>query len=195
VVTRDVPLTAAENPPTPSKRARADETQSPAASARKKSAQGRVTIETIRRAIHEATTNPLQQYLRTLPFASRLLLAALLMRMQRSGLAESTFGDVLEEMQRCLKLSDGGRPLTLLTRGSIDTADSGTMTWKAKREVQSIRPSGMSNAAVDLTGAGIINLEAQRPERPSKIKLAVGDEEVRLAFRDDPEIKALGIVL
>jgi origin recognition complex subunit 1 len=50
-------------------------------------------------------------------------------------------------------------------------------------------------AAVDLTGAGIINLEGLKAERPSKVRLAVGDEEVRLAFRDDPEIKALGVML
>jgi origin recognition complex subunit 1 len=48
---------------------------------------------------------------------------------------------------------------------------------------------------MDLTGSGIINLEAHKAERPSKVRLAVGDEEVRLAFRDDPEIKALGVIL
>jgi len=48
---------------------------------------------------------------------------------------------------------------------------------------------------VDLAGAGIVNLEAHKAERPSKIRLAVGDDEVRLAFRDDPELRAVGFVL
>jgi origin recognition complex subunit 1 len=53
----------------------------------------------------------------------------------------------------------------------------------------------LSAAAVELAGAGIINLEGYKAERPSKVRLAVGDEEVRMAFRDDVEIKGLGIVL
>lgn len=194
---------AGEVPDTPSKKGRKGAAQGlQDTPKKKKAAAGRVTIETVRRAISEATSNPLQQYLRALPFASRLLLTALLMRTQRTGLAESTFGDVLEEMQRTLKMAAGeSRPLTLLDRkaagtGSVAATDSGLMvSVRAKNTSQMVRPAGLSAAAVDLTGAGIINLEAQKAERPSKMRLAVGDEEVRLAFQDDPEIKALGVVL
>jgi origin recognition complex subunit 1 len=186
-------------PGTPSKKARKGQQQETPKKT-KKSAMGRVTIETVRRAISEATSNPLQQYLRSLPFASRLLLAALLMRTQRTGLAESTFGDVLDEMQRTLKLAGESRPLTLLDRKAVGVAnggvtDSGLMSVRAKNSSQHVRPAGLSAAAMDLTGSGIINLEAHKAERPSKVRLAVGDEEVRLAFRDDPEIKALGVIL
>jgi origin recognition complex subunit 1 len=190
-------------PETPSRKGRKGQTaQEGTATPKKKKGQaGRVTIETVRRAISEATSNPLQQYLRSLSFASRLLLTALLMRTQRTGLAESTFGDVLEEMQRTLKLAGESRPLTLLDRKAAGVtnaagADAGLMgSMRAKNTSQLVRPAGLSAAAVDLTGAGIINLEAHKAERPSKMRLAVGDEEVRLAFRDDPEIKALGVVL
>ncbi|KAK4170169.1 P-loop containing nucleoside triphosphate hydrolase protein [Cladorrhinum sp. PSN259] len=213
---------ATEPPNTPSKTpARKKEQETP--QKKKKSTAGRVTIETIRRAINEATSNPLQQYLRSLPFASRLLLTALCMRTQRTGLAESTFGDVLEEMQRMLKLAGESRPLTLLDRkataattttttaataaaasvnannsavdSSLGLMGTSSRTGGNKTSSQIIRPAGLSMAAVDLTGAGIINLEGQKPERPSKMRLAVGDEEVRLAFRDDPEIKAVGVML
>jgi origin recognition complex subunit 1 len=61
--------------------------------------------------------------------------------------------------------------------------------------VKGVRLAGLGAAAIDLTGAGIVNLEAHKAERPSKIRLAVGDEEVRLAFRDDPEIKAMGLIM
>jgi origin recognition complex subunit 1 len=190
-------------PETPSRKGRKGQTaQEGTATPKKKKGQaGRVTIETVRRAISEATSNPLQQYLRSLSFASRLLLTALLMRTQRTGLAESTFGDVLEEMQRTLKLAGESRPLTLLDRKAAGVtnaagADAGLMgSMRAKNTSQLVRPAGLSAAAVDLTGAGIINLEAHKAERPSKMRLAVGEEEVRLAFRDDPEIKALGVIL
>lgn len=187
-------------PNTPTKTPARKKDESP--QKKKKSSAGRVTIETVRKAINEATSNPLQQYLRSLPFASKLLLTALCLRIQRTGLAESTFGDVLEEMQRMLKLTvNESRPLKLLEKRATgqkgEGAGDGTglLSTKAKQTGQLIRPAGLGSAAVDLTGAGIINLEGQRPERPSKMRLAVGDEEVRLAFRDDPEIKGVGVML
>ncbi|KAK4178598.1 P-loop containing nucleoside triphosphate hydrolase protein [Triangularia setosa] len=186
-------------PNTPSKTPARKKDDSP--QKKKRNPAGRVTIETVRRAINEATSNPLQQYLRSLPFASKLLLTALCLRIQRTGLAESTFGDVLEEMQRMLKLTvNESRPLKLLEKkatGQTGEAvdEGGLMITKSKQTGRLVRPAGLSSAAVDLTGAGIINLEGQRPERPSKMRLAVGDEEVRLAFRDDPEIKGVGVML
>jgi len=186
------------NPPTPSKRAKAAENEA-VKKTKKAGVAGRVTIETVRRAINEATSNPLQLYLRALPFASRLLLSSLLSRTQRTGLAESTYGDVLEEMQRMLKLASGSRPLKLLEQhgsrpAGAEAAAAGTLSSRVAPGPRLLRTPGMARAAIDLTGAGIINLEALRAERPSKIRLAVGDEEIRLAFRDDPEIKALGMI-
>lgn len=182
----------ASEPATPSKRQREKEARGETPS--KKKNLGRVTIDTVRRAINEATSSPLQQYLRALPFASRLLLSALLARTQRTGLAESTYGDVLEEMQRSLKLAADSRQLELLERKA---RPAGGNAWesKARHDAKGVRLAGLGAAAVDLTGAGIINLEAHKAERPSKIRLAIGDEEVRLAFRDDPEIKAMSLIM
>jgi len=196
-------LEASTVPQTPSKRAKEASNTNTPLKKKKGGPSGRVTIETVRRAISEATSNPLQLYLRSLSFASRLLLTSLVMRTQRTGLAESTYGDVLEEMQRTLKMAAGeSRPLTLLVDrrpgiGGARAGGDGELVIKSKQDVhlRLPRPAGLSMAAVDLTGAGIINLEGLKAERPSKVRLAVGDEEVRLAFRDDPEIKALGVVL
>ncbi|KAL1868716.1 Origin recognition complex, subunit 1 [Diaporthe australafricana] len=182
----------ASEPSTPSKRQREREANGETPS--KKKDLGRVTIKTVQRAINEATSSPLQQYLRALPFASRLLLSALLARTQRTGLAESTYGDVLEEMQRSLKLAADRRQLELLER-KAHPASGNSWENKTRRDAKGVRLPGLGAAAVDLTGAGIINLEAQKAERPSKIRLAIGDEEVRLAFRDDPEIKAMSLII
>ncbi|CAN8099524.1 unnamed protein product [Discula destructiva] len=180
------------NPATPSKRQREKEAKGETPT--KKKNLGRVTIDTVRRAINEATSSPLQQYLRALPFASRLLLAALLARTQRTGLAESTYGDVLEEMQRSIRLASGNRQMDLLERKARSGAASNVLESKTRHDAKGSRLAGLGAAAVDLNGAGIINLEAHKAERPSKIRLAVGDEEVRLAFRDDPDIKALKLI-
>ncbi|CAK7565534.1 MAG: Origin recognition complex, subunit 1 [Sporothrix epigloea] len=167
---------------------------------KKRTAAGRVTIDTVRRAIAEATSSPLQQYLRALPFSSRLLLAALLARTQRTGIAESTFGDVLEETQRALRYSVSvaagtkeGRPLEALLIGR-STADGASQKQAAALAAsRGARLAGLGGAVVELAGAGIVYLEGHRVERPSKIRLAIGDEDVKLAFRDDPEVKAAGL--
>ncbi|KAH8676360.1 ATPase [Xylariales sp. PMI_506] len=157
---------------------------------KKNAARGRVTIATVKRAINEATSSPLQQYLRALPYASKLVLAALLVRNQRTGLPDSTYGDVQEELRRSLVIDAGSRRVKLLLGEGVRPGPD----LKRKSSVKGMaRATGIGAAAVDLSGAGVIILEGQRPERPSKIRLAVGDEEVKLAFRDDPEIKALGI--
>ncbi|KAI1214016.1 P-loop containing nucleoside triphosphate hydrolase protein [Annulohypoxylon truncatum] len=175
------------DPATPSKRARAKASEAE----KMKNSKGKVTISTVKRAINEATSSPLQQYLRALPFASKLVLTSLLVRNERTGLPDSTYGDVMEEMNRALVIDAGSRRVNLLKRTA--ERDSRMDVTTRRGEARLVRPAGISAAAVDLTGAGIIILEGQRAERPSKIRLAVGDEEIKLAFRDDPEIRALGI--
>ncbi|KAI5920764.1 ATPase [Camillea tinctor] len=177
-------------PSTPSKRAKALIGE---ADKGKSSSRGRVTIATVKRAINEATTNPLQQYLRALPFASKLVLASILVRNERTGLSDSTYGDVLEEMSRALLLDAGSRRVALVKGNNMKSINSQMGAYARKQDTRLARIAGINTAAVELTGAGIIILEGQRAERPSKVRLAVGDEEVKLAFRDDPEIKALGI--
>ncbi|KAI0140180.1 P-loop containing nucleoside triphosphate hydrolase protein [Hypoxylon sp. NC0597] len=179
--------TSEPDPGTPSKRAKAKTGEAD----RTKSSKGKVTISTVKRAINEATTSPLQQYLRALPFASKLVLASLLVRNERTGLPDSTYGDVMEEMNRALILDAGSRRVNLLKHTTDRNSRMDVTTRRS--DIRPARVAGISSAAVDLTGAGIIILEGQRAERPSKIRLAVGDEEIKLAFRDDPEIRALGI--
>lgn len=176
------------DPGTPSKRAKAKTGEAD----RSKSAKGKVTIATVKRAINEATTSPLQQYLRALPFASKLVLASLLVRNERTGVPDTTYGDVVEEMKRALVISTGSHQVGLLKGRAARTTQIDEAGLR-RRDMRSARIPGVGAATVDLMGAGIIFLEGLRAERPSKMRLAVGDEEVKLAFRDDPEIKALGI--
>lgn len=185
------------DPGTPSKKARGQTTDPNSSSNKGKGSQGIVTIATVKRAINEATTSPLQQYLRGLPFASKVMLASLLVRNERTGLSDSTYGDVLEEAKRALVLDATSRRVGLLTRADVDDINTNTNTNnnhnRNSRGPRAARTAGVQAAAVGLAGAGIIILEGQRAERPSKMRLAVGGEEVKLALRDDPEIKALGI--
>ncbi|KAH8177508.1 ATPase family associated with various cellular activities (AAA) domain-containing protein [Sarocladium implicatum] len=151
--------------------------------------RGRVTIATIKKAINEATTNPTQQHLRGLPLMSKLLMAALLLRIRRTGLAETTFGETLDELQRAsLRAPSANRGMAQILTSSL----KGTQT-AGQRDMG--RPRGVHTAALELVAAGLVNLEAQRAERSSKLRLSVADDEVKMALRDDAELKVLGIAV
>ncbi|RGP62839.1 origin recognition complex subunit 1 [Fusarium sporotrichioides] len=148
---------------------------------------GRVTIATIKKAINEATTNPIQQHLRSLPLMSKLVMAALLLRIRRTGLAETTFGETLDEIHRASLRAPPALPGVAAV---LNSGLKGTMT-SGQRPM--IRPGHIHTAALELVAAGLINLEAQRAERSSKLRLSIADDEVKLALRDDGDLKALGI--
>lgn len=168
---------APNDPTTPSKRE--PQTQS--------KGSGRVTIATIKKAINEATTNPIQQHLRSLPLMSKLVMAALLLRIRRTGLAETTFGETLDEIHRASL-----RPPPALP-GVAAVLNSGLKGAMTSGQRPMIRPGHIHTAALELVAAGLINLEAQRAERSSKLRLSIADDEVKMALRDDGDLKALGI--
>jgi len=147
---------------------------------------GIVTIATVKRAINEATTSPLQQFLRALPLASKVLLAALLAKTRRTGISESVLGEVLDEAKRMAKMDTGGNMLAYLL-----TADAAS-TKKSAQALKAPRILSMGPSAIELMEAGIIGLETRKADRTGKIRLSIGEEDVKLAFRDDPEVKGLG---
>ncbi|KAM4059361.1 ATPase family associated with various cellular activities (AAA) domain-containing protein [Hirsutella rhossiliensis] len=149
--------------------------------------RGRVTIATVKKAINEATTNPVQQHLRSLPLMSKLIMAALLLRNRRTGLVETTFGDTLDELQRATAHSAPTNPGMAMILGDGSKGTPGT----GRRIVS--RPRYVHTAALDLVGAGLVHLEAHRAERSSKLRLAIADDEVKMALRDDGELKSMGI--
>jgi origin recognition complex subunit 1 len=148
---------------------------------------GKVTIATIKKAINEATTNPVQQHLRGLPVLSKLLMAALLLRIRRTGLVETTFGEALDELQRATANSAPALP------GMAQILDSGLQGTQGAAQRHTGRPSYVHTAALDLVAAGLIILEAHRAERSSKLRLAIADDEVKMALRDDGDLRAMGL--
>lgn len=168
---------APSDPATPSKR---DSQTQPKGS-------GRVTIATIKKAINEATTNPIQQHLRSLPLMSKLVMAAVLLRIRRTGLAETTFGDTLDEIHRACLRAPAALP------GVAAVLNYGLKGTQIGSQRPMTRPGHIHTAALELVAAGLINLEAQRAERSSKLRLSIADDEVKMALRDDGDLKALGI--
>ncbi|KAG5743148.1 hypothetical protein H9Q72_012982 [Fusarium xylarioides] len=177
---RAVELAEADTPSDPATPSKRDNRTQPKGS-------GRVTIATIKKAINEATTNPVQQHLRSLPLMSKLVMAALLLRIRRTGLAETTFGDTLDEIHRACLRAPAALP------GVAAVLNNGLKGMQMGSQRTMTRPGHIHTAALELVAAGLINLEAQRAERSSKLRLSIADDEVKMALRDDGDLKALGI--
>ena len=200
-----IPEEDEEAPPTPSKTpARRDNSAAASNNANAlalkpkpgRGKPGRVTIATIKQAIQEATSTPLQQSLRCLPLAGKLFLAALLARIQRTGITESTFGDVLDEARR---IADAA----VAVAGAAGTGVKDFLLGGGA----SARVRALGFAAMELMNSGVLALEQgsgsksllvsstipARGDRSSKVRLRVAAEDVRLAFREDVEAKGFGL--
>jgi origin recognition complex subunit 1 len=151
---------------------------------------GKVTISTVKRAINEATTSPLQQYLRGLPLAAKVLLAALLAKTRRTGIPESILGEVLDEAKRMAKMDTGGNMMAYLMKDNMDGTRK-TQVYSTGQQ-KTPRVLSMGSNAVDLLEAGIIGLEARAVDRMGKVRLCIGEEDVKQAFKDDWEVRGLG---
>ncbi|KKK13591.1 putative origin recognition complex subunit Orc1 [Aspergillus rambellii] len=195
-------------PPTPSKtparKERAagkkalchDKLESPQKNGIQKQLPGRVTIATIKQAIQEATSTPLQQSLRCLPLSAKLFLAALLARVRRTGINESTFGDIVDEAKR---IADAA----VAVAGAAGTGIREFLLPAGN----GARVKALGFAAMELMNSGVLALETgsgfrgplgsaaipSRGDRSGKVRLRVAAEDVRAAFREDVEAKGLGL--
>ncbi|KAL2819017.1 P-loop containing nucleoside triphosphate hydrolase protein [Aspergillus cavernicola] len=168
--------------------------ESPQKNNHQKQPPGRVTIATIKQAIQEATSTPLQQSLRCLPLSTKLFLAALLARVRRTGITESTFGDVMDEAKR---IADAA----VAVAGAAGAGIKDLLLAGGK----GARVKALGFAAMELMNSGVLALEISsrgplgtaaipsRGDRSGKVRLRVAPEDVRAAFRDDAEAKGLGL--
>ena len=166
-------------PPTPSRKVAAGKVSA---------SLGRVTIATIKRAINEATSSPLQQHLRCLPLSSKLLLAALLAKIRRTGLGESVLGEIIEEAKRISKMAVETEVLQFLL---TDISPQPMLSDKIQTTVAP-RVYAMGAAAMELMEVGIIGYESRKGDRMGKIRLCIGEGDVKQALKDDPEARGLG---
>jgi len=171
--------------------------------------KGVVTFTTIKQAINEATSSPLQQALRALPLASKVFLSALLARIRRTGIGEAVLGDVVDEVKR-LGLMSQLQPVHeyLLVAENDYMAEASkdpyrrvvtpakhqeiTRAGSKSSDAKAARALGLALAATELAEAGIIGVEARHGERVGRVRLGVGEDEIRLALGEDESVKGLG---
>lgn len=141
----------------------------------------RVTIATIKAAINESTSSPTTQALKALPLTCKLLLAALLARSRRTGVSESTLGDIFAEAKRLADVAENAIFQEVLLLGG----DGGKVSMP--------RVVGVDRAAFELVEAGMLVMDIRnRGERACKVRLRVGEDEVKGALMYDAEVKGMG---
>ena len=152
---------------------------------------GKVTISTIKQAINETTSSPLQQCLRSLPLSSKMFLAATLARLRRTGIGESVLGEVIEEAKRIGLMANSADVYGSLLMEVSAAVGEGSPA-KKPLGLKAPRILGMGMAVSELVEAGIISLEARKGERTGKIRLNVGEEDIKVALKDDDTVGTLG---
>lgn len=192
-------------PDTPSKTPARQKAATGAAAGPQK--QGIVTIATIKRAINEATSTPLAAHLRSLPLANKLFLAALLARLRRTGIVESTLADVVDEARRMATVAQNKNIMEYLLTpeatsdphaddevvGALVNTPSKRGRPAAKKEMErAARVLGFGSAAQELADAGVIGVESRHGDRVGRVRLGVGEEDIRDALREDEECRGLG---
>lgn len=166
----DTTTAAAAAPGTPSRRSRNSKAglQSEVNGGGGIKAGGRVTIAVVKQAILEATSSPLQVYLKTCPLASKVFLVALLVRCRRSGVGEGVLRDVVDEAGRIVKLQEVGE----------EELGGGPRVY------------GIEGAVKGLVEAGVVGLE-KKGGGGGRVRFLVAEEEVKSALRDDKDIGAV----
>ncbi|KAK4638389.1 Origin recognition complex subunit 1 [Fulvia fulva] len=170
------------------------------------SKKGIVTIATIKRAINEATSTPLAAHLRSLSLSSKLFLAALLARLRRTGITESTLADITDEARKMAVMATNKdireqllTPVAVTEMADDELGGAAGMTPSkrgrpaAKKEMdEAARVLGFGVAAQELAEAGIIGVDSRNGDRVGRVRLGVGEDEVRGALREDEECRGLG---
>lgn len=157
----------------------------------------RVHIHHISRAINETINSPVIQFLTNLSFGSKLILKALILRMQKSGTGEIALGEVIDEMRNLLVLLTGKHKFD-----SIMTEEKGLVGFfygsqLDKTLVTSSKPTNLrfphfSDIVNQLAESGILTEQSSQSERYRLISLNVSEDEVKTVLDKDHEVLSMG---
>ena len=146
----------------------------------------RASIHTVKEAIKEATSNPLQELVKNLPWTSRVLLVALTNRTNRNGTSESILADVVAEARRQIQS----------TNNPVDQRSKSPLGKRARQIHVTEQPRSatlgsemLEQGFAALVEAGVVEVEARRQDRVSRVRLAVRADDVILALKNDVELQ------
>lgn len=152
-----------------------------------------VRISHISLAISETINSPLSRFLSLLPFASKLMLAGLLLRMRRSGLGEVPMGAILDEMRNSLSLLTSQSSSRLLREVSdqvtyMSFLYSDDPTSKTATKVRIKQVDCIVNGLVE---QGILLQQKIIGKRYRLVSLNVSEDEILSVLRKDDDFAAM----
>ena len=152
-----------------------------------------VRISHIGMAISETINSPLAQFLSELPFASKLVLAGVLLRMRRSGLGEIPLGEIIDEMRMSLSLFTTKNSSKALLHLSHSTT---YMTLLFSDDPDSLAPNKVrakhfEHVICGLVEQGILLQQNALSQRYRVISLNVSEDEILSVLRKDVDFAAI----
>ncbi|KAK9478820.1 hypothetical protein V1514DRAFT_329849 [Lipomyces japonicus] len=162
-----------------------------------------VTILHIRKAINESTASPVFQFLPSLPLTCKVILVALIHRAKISGVAENTLESIVEIINNKIRRFGNFAayddtlfgPTDAYVLHAAETAKKtseiilGTAVRASDNEVTRIR--GLDRCLAELVECGIIYHQKSKGMRHSKIRLNVGETDIKSALREDADVGSL----
>ena len=148
-----------------------------------------VTIMHIMKAVNETSSSPVTGYLNSISFLSKLVLASIMLRKKRSGIAEIPVGEVYDELNNQIhvllftelknRLKDEDLQLLDVVFGEGNSNMSGSVI----------------NASLfilkDLEENGILMMQPIRIERNRLVRLNISDDEILNSFKRDSLLKEI----
>lgn len=151
-----------------------------------------VRIIHIGKAIAETVNSPVAQVLAALPFAAKLVLVGILLRIRRSGMGEIALGEAMDEMRNCLQL--------LTTKGSThalralsENENYMSLLYGDRRNLLSthVRLHHVTQIVNELAEQGIIAQQNIRSDRHRLIRLVVAEDEITSVIKRDLDVATM----
>lgn len=148
-----------------------------------------VTIMHIMKAVNETSSSPIANYLYSLSFMSKFILACILLRKRRTGNGDINIGELIDEINTQFQVLLFTDIKNMLKDEEMDFID--TMYGNGVDPVTTFRVNGFSFILNEFEDAGILVMQQVKSERNKLLRLNVNDDEVSSCFRNDPLIHEL----
>lgn len=148
-----------------------------------------VTIMHIMKAVNETSSSPVTGYLNSLSFLSKLVLASIMLRKKRSGIAEIQVGEVYDELSNQIQILLFSELKNKLKSEDLELLD-------IVFGEGNIHMSGsVINASLfilkDFEESGILMMQPLKMERNRLIRLNISDDEILNCFKRDSMLKEM----
>ncbi|KAK6456158.1 origin recognition complex subunit 1 [Scheffersomyces xylosifermentans] len=154
-----------------------------------------ILITHISKAINETINSPISKFLESLPFAYKLVLMAILLRMKRSGLGENSLGDVIDEMRISLQMFTSKESSQIIHQlgpnASLMNMLYSSDIFDFDNNNFNIRIHSFKRIVNELAENGIITQQNVPGERYRLVHLTVSEEEIISVLKRDKEISGM----